>query len=368
MQKPFVLIVLDGWGLAKPGPGNAISMASLRNIPELWASYPHTELAASGEAVGLPLNEDGNTETGHINIGAGRVVYQDFPRINMSIADKNFYKNEAFQGAVRYASKNNSNLHIMGIISDASVHGSRDHLFALLELMALGGCACPVYLHLFTDGRDAPPKSAKRFVADVELKISRMKNVHIATIMGRYYAMDRDKRWERTEIAYKSLTEGTTQTAPDAVTAIEKAYQQGKTDEFIEPTVIGNFPRIKNHDAVIFYNYRIDRPRQLTRAFVLPDFETHTKEESFDPYAVKYFHKHVVDVDTRMKPFTRKLTLPNIFFVTMTEYEKNLPVTVAFPLEPVAIPIGRIFSELEMRQLRLSETEKERFVGFYFNG
>lgn len=373
MQKPFVLIVLDGWGLAPEGAGNAISLAKLKNIPQLWSSYPHTELAASGEAVGLPAAEDGNTETGHINIGAGRVVYQDFPRINMSVADRSFYKNEAFLGAIRYASANKSNLHLMGIISDANVHGSRDHLYALLDLAALQGCMCPVYLHLFTDGRDAPPKSAKRFIAEIEVKLARLKRGAIATIMGRYYAMDRDRRWERTEAAYNTLTQGCQRTAPDAMSAIDQAYREGKTDEFIEPTVILGedrkpLPRIQNHDAVVFYNYRIDRPRQLTRAFILPDFETHTKEESFDPYAVKYYHKHVVDIDFRTKPFTRKIVLPNIFFVTMTEYEKNLSATIAFPLEPVAMPIGRVFSELELRQLRLSETEKERFVGYYFNG
>lgn len=367
MQKPFVLIILDGWGLAPPGPGNAISLAKLKHIPKLWASYPHAELSASGESVGLPKGEDGNTETGHINIGAGRVVYQDFPRINMSIADRSFYKNEAFLGAIRYASSNKSNLHIMGVLSDASVHGSRDHLYALLELVAMQGCACPVYLHLFTDGRDAPPKSAKRFIADLELKLSRMKNVKIATIMGRYYAMDRDRRWERTEAAYRALTEGTTRTSQDALSAIDQSYTEGITDEFIEPTVIAQTARIQNHDAVIFYNYRIDRPRQLTRAFVLPDFETHTKEESFDPYAVKYHHKHVVE-EQAILPFVRKVILPNIFFVTMTEYERNLPVTVALPLEPVSMPLGRVFSELELRQLRMSETEKERFVGYYLNG
>ena len=373
MQKPLVLIILDGWGLGPPGPGNAISLAQLKNIPEYWSSYPHGELAASGEAVGLPKGEDGNTETGHINIGAGRVVYQDFPRINMSIADGSFYRNEAFLGAIRYATTHKSNLHIMGILSDASVHGSRDHLYALLELMKMQNCACPVYLHLFTDGRDAPPKSSLRFLLDVEAKLAHLGIGKIATIMGRYWAMDRDRRWERTEQAYKALTENIEKRAASSREVISRAYKEGKTDEFIEPTILldaqgSPLPRIQNHDAVIFYNYRIDRPRQLTRAFVLSDFETYKKEESFDPYAVKYYHKHVVEMEPRGKSFNRKVKLPNIFFVTMTEYERNLPCTVTFPLESIAMPVGRVFSELGLRQLRLSETEKERFVGYYFNG
>lgn len=373
MQKPFVLIVLDGWGLAPGGPGNAISLAKLKNIPQYWSSYPHGELAASGETVGLPAGEDGNTETGHINIGAGRVVYQDFPRINMSIADGSFHRNEAFLAAIRYAAGHKSNLHIMGILSDASVHGSRDHLYALLELMKMQNCVCPVYLHLFTDGRDAPPKSAARFLLGVEAKLQQLGIGKIATIMGRYWAMDRDRRWERTEKAYQALTENIGERATSAREVIDRAYKSGKTDEFIEPTILVNargspLPRIQNHDAVIFYNYRIDRPRQLTRAFVLSDFETYKKEESFDPYAVKYYHKHVVEIESRGKPFTRLVKLPNVFFVTMTEYERNLPCTVAFPRESVAMPIGRVFSDLGLRQLRLSETEKERFVGYYFNG
>ncbi len=373
MEKPFVLIVLDGWGLAPPGPGNAISLAKLRYMPQFWASYPHTQLSASGEAVGLPKGEDGNTETGHINIGAGRIVYQDFPRINMAIADGSFNRNEAFLGAIRYAQAHKTNLHLMGIISDAAVHGSREHLYALLELLHVHGPPVPVYLHLFTDGRDAHPKSARRFISDVETKLAQLKVGKIATIIGRYYAMDRDHRWERTEKAYEALTERADRTAKSALEAVEKAYKEGKTDEFIEPTIIlddsGNpLPRIKNYDAAIFYNYRVDRPRQITRAFVLADFETHKTEESFDPYAVKYFHKHIVEIEERGHPFHRKVILPNLFFVTMTEYERNLPCTVAFPREPVAMPLGRVFSVLELRQLRLAETEKERFVGYYFNG
>ena len=377
MNKPLVLIVLDGWGLAPPGPGNAISQANLTHIPKLWASYPHGQLTASGEAVGLPAGEDGNTETGHINLGAGRTVYQDLPRINMAISDGSFFTNDAFLGAIRYVNEHHSHLHLMGLISDAGVHSNREHLWALLTLMKQYKeqykCECKAYLHLFTDGRDSPPTAGKRFVSDVEDRLKTLNVGKIATIMGRYYAMDRDHRWERTEAAYRALTEPIERTAPSAVAAIDKAYQDGKTDEFIEPTIMldetGNpYPRITNHDAVIFFNYRIDRPRQLTRAFTLPNFEEQKASVSFDPYAVKYYHKHIVEEDTRNKPFKRNVTLPNLFFVTMTEYEKDLPCVVAYPPEPVKTPIGYLFSEQNHRQLRLSETEKERFVTYYFNG
>lgn len=376
-MKPVVLIVLDGWGLAPPGPGNAISLAKLTHIPSLWASYPHTQLAASGEAVGLPPGEDGNTETGHINIGAGRVVYQDLPRINMAIADGSFFTNDAFLGAVKYAHEHKSNLHLMGLISDAGVHSNREHLWALLQLLKQyqsdNQCECRTFLHLFTDGRDSPPTSAKRFIGDVEDRCKKLGIGHIATVMGRYYAMDRDKRWERTESAYRALTESEGLTAPNALSAIEASYAKGKTDEFIDPTIITDpggtpYPRIANHDAVVFFNFRIDRPRQLTRAFVLPDFEEQKMPASFDPYAVKYFHKHIVEDDSRSKPFVRRVKLPNLFFVTMTEYERDFPAVVAYPPNPVTAPIGAVLAEHTIRQLRVAETEKERFVTYYFNG
>lgn len=372
-MKTVVLIVLDGWGLAPPGPGNAISLANLKNIPHFWQSFPHGELAASGEAVGLPSGEDGNTETGHINLGAGRVVYQDLPRINMSIADGSFFKNDAFIAAMRYAQTHESNLHIMGLISDAGVHANREHLYALLEMARQQQLSRPVYLHLFTDGRDSPPQAGLRFVSEVEEKIASLGVGKIATIIGRYYAMDRDRRWGRTERAYEALTEGIGEVSSSAVEAIKASYAAGITDEFIKPTVItgeggAKLPRIANHDAVIFYNYRIDRPRQLTRAFTLPNFESYTQQMSFDPYAVKYYHRHIVTPDESIAPFKRRVVLPDLFFVTMTEYERNLPCTVAYPNISVRVPLGEVFGDLNLRQLRLAETEKERFVTYYFNG
>ncbi|MBI5019280.1 2,3-bisphosphoglycerate-independent phosphoglycerate mutase [Candidatus Gottesmanbacteria bacterium] len=373
MGKPFVLIILDGWGLAPPGPGNAISQAKLTHIPRLWANFPHTQLSASEQAVGLPAGEDGNTETGHINIGAGRVVYQDLPRINMSIKDGSFYTNDAFLGAIRYSKAHGSNIHLMGLLSDSGVHASREHLYALLELMKQNQCSCPVYLHLFTDGRDSPPKSGIRFIHEVEAKLAEYHNVNIATVMGRYYAMDRDRRWDRTARAYQALTEDIPSKAKSAAEAVEASYAKNITDEFIEPVIITDdkgvsLPRINTHDSVIFYNYRIDRPRQLTRAFTLENFETYIPKDSFDPYAVKYYHKHVVEDDFRQQPFVRTIKLSELFFVTMTEYERPSSSVVAYPLQQVEKTLGQVFSEGGLRQLRVSETEKERFVGYYFNG
>lgn len=373
MLKPIILIVLDGWGLAPPGPGNAISLAKLQNIPRYWSTFPHCQLAASGTSVGLPAQEDGNTETGHMNIGAGRVVYQDLPRINMSIADGTFYRNHAFLGALRFVEQHQSNLHIMGLVSDSGVHASREHLYALLEMVQQQNKQIPVFLHLFTDGRDSPPKSSLRFIRDVMEHCASMGVGQIATIMGRYFAMDRDRRWDRTQKAYRALTEQVAIMNTSPQEAIKQSYDRGMTDEFIEPTIIvgpnGNpTPRIANNDAVIFYNYRVDRPRQLTRAFVLPNFESVVMPVSFDPYAVKYRHKHVVEENTRERPFKRNVVLSNLFFVTMTEYERHLPCVIAFPPEPIKNTLSQVVSEHKLRQLHAAETEKERFVTYYFNG
>lgn len=373
MVKPVVLMVLDGWGIAPPGPGNILSLAKIPNFSRFWVSYPHTQLQASGEAVGLPPGEDGNTETGHINIGAGRIVYQDLPRINMAVADGGFFRNEAFLSAMRYAASHRSNLHIMGLIGDGGVHSSKEHLYALLEMFKQQNYTSPVYLHLFTDGRDTHPKSAARFIAEVEERCKAAGVGKMATIIGRYYAMDRDSRWERTQQAYAALTEIIDRTAVNAVAAVEESYKRGKTDEFIEPTIILDesgkpTPRIADYDAVIFYNFRIDRPRQLTKAFVLTDFESGETTASFDPYAVKYYKKHVPEIDTRLKPFTRNVIHKNLLFVTMTEYERNLPCLIAYPPQVVKTPMGSVLAEAGKRQLRMAETEKERFVGYYFNG
>lgn len=336
MIRPLVLIILDGWGIAPAGPGNAISQAQTPFWSKLLSTYPHTNLQAAGEAVGLPKHEVGNTETGHLNLGAGRIIYQDLPRINQAIADGSFFTNSAFLQAIAHAQQHNSNLHLMGLVGTGGVHASTDHLFALLRL-AKNQNFTRVYLHLFTDGRDSPPTSALSFIDRVIKTIAELGIGTIATIIGRYFAMDRDSRLDRTQAAYASLTGHSTTTAPSAITAINQAYTHNYTDEFIPPTIILNpqgqpLPRIASNDAVIFYNFRIDRALQLTQAFVV----------------------------------TPKLS--HLFFVTMTEYAKNLPVTVAFPPETVDQPLGQVLSLHHLKQLLLAETEKQRFITYYFNG
>jgi len=276
-SKFVCLVILDGWGLAAPGPGNAISQANTINMNRFWASYPHTQLTSSGDAVGLPRSEAGNTETGHLNIGAGRIVYQDLKRISMAIANETFFQNPAFLGAVQHVKKNSSNLHIMGLIGASGIHSDMEHLTALLKLMGKQGLTNNVFLHLFTDGRDSPQTSASEYIKKVREDIGREKVGQIASIMGRYWAMDRDRRWERTEKAYLALTKSQGQLVKTPEEAIEMSYKDGKTDEFIEPSIMTNaagipFTTIKENDAVIFFNFRIDRPRQLTASFVVDDF------------------------------------------------------------------------------------------------
>lgn len=373
LQRPvIVLIIMDGWGIAPPSPGNAVTLAKTPNINRFWVLFPHTTLSASGEAVGLPHGEKGNSETGHLNLGAGRIVYQDLPRINMAIADGSFFNNHAFLQAIDFVKKNNSGLHLLGLIGQSGTHASIEHLFALL-LLAKQQKVKNVYLHLFTDGRDSPPKSALTYITQVENKIKELGIGQIASISGRYYAMDRDNRWERTQKAYEVMTLGVGEKANSAKEAVKKAYEAGVSDEFILPTVIldnGKNPvgLICENDAVIFYNYRIDRPRQLTKAFVLPDFENlKGKKVAFDPYTEKYYKKTYVEKEIK-GTFQRKKIIKNLCFVTMTEYEKELPCLVAFPPIKVQLPIARVIAEEELRQLHISETEKERFVTYYFNG
>ncbi len=367
------LIVLDGFGIAPPGPGNPVYLANPQTINSLLYSYPNTTLKASGEAVGLPPQEVGNTEVGHINLGAGKIVYQDLPRINMSIADGTFYSNEALLGAVGHVKKNNGKLHFIGLTGEGYVHSSIDHLFALLYFAKENNVA-NVFVHAITDGRDSPPKAAEQTIAPLEEKMKKLGVGSIASVMGRYYAMDRDRRWERIEKAYTCLTQGTGEQAATASQAVQESYKKGVTDEFILPTVItgsgqGN-SRIGTGDAVIFFNYRIDRPRELTKAFVLEDFEHKANESaSFDPYQVKYEKTHLPKSSVEVTPpFARGPRIDNLMFVTMTEYEKGLPVQIAFPPSMVELPIGKILSDSGLKQLRMAESEKERFVTYYFNG
>jgi len=374
--KFVVLAVLDGWGIAPSGPGNAVTLAQTPNMDRFWASYPHTQLEASGEAVGLPRGSAGNTETGHLNLGAGRIVYQDLERINMAIADGSFFSNSVFLGAFEHAKKNNSNVHLMGLIGAGGVHSNLDHLVALIQLAKKQNFS-NVYIHLFTDGRDSPPTASLTYINQLREVINKEGLGTIASIMGRYWAMDRDRRWDRTAKAYFALTAGKGQQVKTPEEAIELSYEQGKTDEFIEPSLISDregrpITTIKDNDACIFFNFRIDRPRQLTSAFLVKDFREESMALEFDPYLERYEKTHIPSkVGDHQKLFERGKPLQNLYFATMTEYSKSLVkagTKVALPPEKVEMSIGQVISDANMRQLRMSESEKERFVTFYFNG
>lgn len=371
-DKFAMLVVLDGWGIAPDGNGNAMSQAQLPNIRSLMAGFPHTQLGASGESVGLPRGEVGNTETGHLNLGAGRIVYQDLARINMSIADGSFFENATLKSLVEHIKKNDSSLHLMGLIGAGGVHSNIEHLYALLHFAALNGLT-KVYLHAFTDGRDSPPNASATYLSQVQEVMNREKVGSIASVMGRYWAMDRDLRWDRTGRAYYALTRGEGHLYKSVKEIIDDSYSRGQTDEFIEPSLVSNasgtpLALIKSNDAVLFFNFRIDRPRQLARAFMLPDIGA---KMDFDPYAIKYEKKHLTEPKAPSIGFDRGPLLTNLSFVTMTEYEKpltNAGVKAIFPPEQITMPLGRAISVDGLRQLHASESEKERFVTFYFNG
>lgn len=370
--KPAILLVLDGWGIGPNNAGNAIIRAKTPNIDKYWVAFPHTQLAASGKSVGLPHGEDGNTETGHVNIGAGRIVYQELPRINMSIADGSFATNSAILNTFQHVKNNNSKLHLMGLVGSGGVHSNIEHLYALMHMAKSNGFSDNVYIHVFTDGRDSPPTSGINYVQEVMEKCKTLGVGKVATIVGRYYAMDRDHRWERTQIAYDALTLGAEQQCVlDPVGIIAEGYKQGITDEFIKPITIcdaDNKPRVvSDNDGAIFFNYRIDRPRQLTKAFIMPDFESGIHTEGYDPYAIKYDKSHI-SYKSPGKTFFRKKKLGNLFFTTMTRYEVGLPVNVAFPPQTIDHPLGEVLSLAGLKQLRMAETEKERFVTYYMNG
>jgi 2,3-bisphosphoglycerate-independent phosphoglycerate mutase len=351
-----VLVSLDGWGLAPPSTGNAISQAKTPTMDYLYNNYPHGELIASGESVGLPATEVGNSEVGHLTMGVGRVIYQSLKRINISIENGSFYENEAFDEAVKHVHQNKSKLHLIGLIGSGNVHSSTEHLYALMQFCKKNMLS-DVCLHLFTDGRDAPPKEGLEIISQIDAKLKAMGIGDIASVSGRYYSMDRDGRWERIELAYNAIVMGTGRQSTSATSAIEESYQAGKTDEFVEPTVIlkeGKPLTVVDGDAVVFFNFRVDRARELTMAFVLPDFEaTDMSKYSFSG-----------------TPFKRQKTARNMFFVTMTQYLAGLPVSaVAFPPQfnfPDSLP--EIFSKHNIKSLHLAESEKERMVTYYFRG
>jgi len=343
-SKPLVLVILDGWGISRAKNGNAIAQASTPQFDSLLKEYPSTILKACGEAVGLPERQMGNSEVGHLNIGAGRVVYQEFTRISKAIGDGDFFENEVLLDAIRSAKKKCKALHLMGLLSDGGVHSHIDHLFALLDLAGKEGLT-RVYVHAFLDGRDVPPDNAMVYIKQLENKFKELKFGQVATVMGRYYAMDRDNRWERTGRAYRAMVAGEGVMTPSAAAAVHQSYEKRETDEFVQPTVIVNgrgkpLAPIEHEDSVIFYNFRADRARQITRAFV----------------------------DREFKHFERPKGFLNPHFVCMTQYDKDIDVPVAFPPQNLVNTLGDVLAKHGVRQLRIAETEKYAHVTFFFNG
>lgn len=342
--KPLVLVLLDGLGVAPPSKGNAVTSANTPVLDKYWPKYPHTYLQAAGTNVGLPHGTDGNSEVGHINIGAGKVVFQDLPRIDNAIANKSFFENDKLLKAIDVAKQNKSKLHIMGLVGSGEVHSSLSHLFNLLKLVADSGLESDQLLvHAFTDGRDSPPKSALDLLDQLESELVRRKVGRIASIVGRYYAMDRDERWERVEKAYKLIVNADAPVTNDWRATLKEYYAKDKYDEVLEPFVVaasdGSKHEVTNKDAVIFINFRADRAVELTRAFEDDDFPGFQRKE-----------------------------LKGLYFVGMTEYEKGFPHNIAFPPKDITNPLGRIISDNHLPQLRISESEKFPHVTYFLNG
>ena len=339
MKKPLVLMILDGFGNA-PKEGNAIVAANTPNLDKIFAENPVTEIGASGMNVGLPDGQMGNSEVGHTNIGAGRIVYQELTRITKSIQDGDFFENEAFKGAIENVKKTGGALHLFGLLSDGGVHSHNTHLYGLLEMAKRSGLT-EVYVHAFLDGRDVPPSSGKDFVVALMKKCEEIGVGKVATVMGRYYAMDRDNRWERVEKAYAAMVYGEGEKANCAACAVKNSYANDVTDEFVVPTVCVEGGNIKNGDSVIFYNFRPDRAREITRTFV----------------------------DDNFTGFERKGGRVNVKYVCMTQYDATMPnVEVAFKPQSLANTFGEYISSKGLSQLRIAETEKYAHVTFFFNG
>lgn len=343
MKKPYLLMILDGWGLAPPSDTNAISIAKTPNMDAFIKNYPHGQLNASGLFVGLPEGQMGNSEVGHLNIGSGRVVYQELTKINKAIFEKSFFLNEELNRAIDHAKNQGTSLHLMGLLSDGGVHSHIHHLFAILELCKEKGLD-KVYVHAFLDGRDVSPTSGKDFLVELQEKMKELGVGEIATVMGRYYAMDRDNRWERVEHAYNAITKGVGLPIEDPVKAVEDSYARDVTDEFVPAMVVqkeGNPVAILgNNDAVLFFNFRPDRGRELTRALIEDNFDGFERIERIYPY-----------------------------YVTMTEYDKTFErVHIAYKPETFDNTLGAVVSAAGKTQLRIAETEKYPHVTFFFNG
>ncbi|ASG66704.1 phosphoglycerate mutase (2,3-diphosphoglycerate-independent) [Idiomarina piscisalsi] len=338
--KPLVLLILDGWGYREDAPDNAISNAQTPVMDRLWEQYPHCLVDGSGGAVGLPDGQMGNSEVGHVNLGAGRIVYQDFTRISQAISDRSFFKNPVLCNALAKAKDASGAVHIMGLLSPGGVHSHEDHLIAMVE-MAVEQGASDVYVHAFLDGRDTPPKSAKTTIQRFEALFARLGKGRFATLSGRFYAMDRDNRWDRIEEAYKAIYHGlSSTTSPNALDALEDAYERGETDEFVKPTVIAQSAPVKDGDAIFFMNFRADRAREMTQAFINEDFDG----------------------------FERGPRANTSDFVMLTEYADTLKTSCAFPPEQLNNVLGEWLEKHGKTQLRISETEKYAHVTFFFSG
>jgi 2,3-bisphosphoglycerate-independent phosphoglycerate mutase len=338
LRLPALLAIMDGFGLADPGPGNAVSLADAPNLTALFAKSPWAPVECAGLAVGLPEGQMGNSEVGHLNIGAGRVVYQELTRINLAIADGSLPRNEVLASAIDAAVADGRAVHFMGLLSDGGVHSHITHLFGLLEMAKARG-AERVYVHCFLDGRDVPPESGADFVAQTAAFLERLGVGRIATVMGRYYAMDRDNRWERVEQAWGALVLGEGALADDPVAAVRASYEAGVTDEFVVPVLVGEDACITDGDAVVFFNFRPDRAREITRALVDP---------AFDGFA--------------------RAVVPKVHFVCLTEYDPTIPAPVAFPKEFPRHVLADVLAEAGLRQLHIAETEKYAHVTFFLNG
>ncbi len=340
MTKRVLLCIMDGWGISKDSPKDATKVAQTPNLDKFYKTEPNIQIFADGEHVGLPDGQMGNSEVGHLNIGAGRIVYQELTKINKEIKDGSFFKNEKFLNAVEHVKKNNSSLHLYGLVSTGGVHSSLDHILALIEFAKQQGLK-KVYFHAFLDGRDTPPKSAVEFLQKVEDKLKTAGLPPIASVSGRYYAMDRDNRWERIEKAYNMLVLGEGNKAESAVEAVKSSYEKGVTDEFVEPTVI-NVPnsRIEDNDAIIFFNFRPDRAREISKAINFENFDG----------------------------FNRKAVRKNIYYVTFTQYDATFPFPVAFEPQKLTNILGEVLDKNGIKQFRTAETEKYAHVTFFFNG
>ena len=342
MYSPVVLTILDGWGLSS-SPDNPLNQIELPTFDKLNTYYPLVALQASGISVGLPWGEPGNSEVGHMTMGMGKIIYQSFPRISLSIQNGSFEQNPAFIDAIKKTKENGGAVHLMGLVGDGGVHSAREHLYALIDLAHKQNVK-ELYIHCFMDGRDSSPTSGVRVISEINDKIKQIGSGQIATMVGRNWAMDRNNNWDRIEKAYKMLVDGIGEKCTDPVAAIQKSYDNDVTDEFIEPIVVtgkNNEPlaTIKDGDCAIFFNFREDRARQLTMAFALPGFEKFHRDKKLD-----------------------------IEFVTMVEYEKDIPVNIAFPPEELKNGLGETVSEHQRKQLRIAETEKYAHVTYFFNG